>query len=380
MFLDLDEFQSVPGLKIVYLNVRSLLRHHEEVAASLLNGKVNVLVLGETWLHANVASSLIQVNGYFLLRYDRRTLTNAGNPKSGGGLCIYVRNELKVDLRLDLMFSSEDLELMVCTVSPDHQKRIKLLAVYRPPSGNLESALSRLANAIETMKAESSGETVVMGDVNVDYSQNSSQTRKVKNAMNKWFLYQHIAEKTRITHSAASLIDLAFSDIRFLSSAGVLNLNISDHLPIFIIKKKPRETGEFSYVTGRQYRDFDMCRFIDDLQDLKVEEVFSTDDPNEIWHRLYSFYLAVIDLHCPKKRLRVRKNRPQFISEELIKLMRDRDLAFKQARKSKVPRDWNQAKLLRSTVQTKLFEAKRDYIASQINKWRQSEVLETDSV
>lgn len=68
----------------MHLNVQSLIRHHEEVCASLPNGDTDILILGEMWLH----SSLIQVDGYFLLRYDRRTVNTMGNPKSGGGLCI----------------------------------------------------------------------------------------------------------------------------------------------------------------------------------------------------------------------------------------------------------------------------------------------------
>lgn len=154
--------------------------------------------------------------------------------------------------------------------------------------------------------------------------------------MGKWFLVQHTEDNTRITNTRTSLIDLTFSDINFFHCAGVLNLNIRDHLPIFIIKKKTKENKEFTYVMGRKYRGLDMLQFITHLRRIDSEFIFST---NEKLHKLYTHYMLVLVAHCRKMKLRVRVNRPQFLNDELIQLMRERDLAFRVARRSGRPHD-----------------------------------------
>lgn len=115
---------------------------------------------------------------------------------------------------------------------------------------------------------------------------------------------------------------------------------MSDHLPIFIIKKKTRETKNSTYVAGRTYCNLDMLQLAADLWRLDRENVFSTNDPNEIWHKLHAHYISVFDTHCPKKRLRVRMDQPSFLNNDLIQLMRDRDSAFKVAKRSGQLLDW----------------------------------------
>lgn len=75
-------------------------------------------------VHKNVVSSLIQVDGYFLLRHDRKTVNSSGNTKAGAGLCIFIRSTLKIDLHLQLFSSSEDLVMMAFTVRPNNQKKL----------------------------------------------------------------------------------------------------------------------------------------------------------------------------------------------------------------------------------------------------------------
>lgn len=141
-----EEFQRARGLKVLHLNIRSLLMHYEEVCTTLLDGTVDVLVLGETWLNNNVSSSLLYVDGYHLLRYDRKTLTKTGTRKARGGLCIYVKDKFDIKIHTTLFSSTEDLELMACTLCPQNQKKIKIIGLYRPPSCKLDVALDCLSN------------------------------------------------------------------------------------------------------------------------------------------------------------------------------------------------------------------------------------------
>lgn len=68
---ELPYVKSLKGVKIVHVNIRSLLCHIDELECELLDGSIDVLVLGETWLHRLIADSLITYEGYNLLRFDR---------------------------------------------------------------------------------------------------------------------------------------------------------------------------------------------------------------------------------------------------------------------------------------------------------------------
>lgn len=96
------------------------------------------------------------------------------------------------------------------------------------------------------------------------------------------------------------------------------------------------------------------------------EELFGDPDPNVIWRKLISHYAKIIEKHCPLKDLKVAQERPGYLTYEILGLMKDRDAAYKAARKEKTEALWTQAKALRSEVQRQLLRAKRDLI--QINQ------------
>lgn len=239
--MEVDVFKQISGLKVVHLNARSVLKHFEEISSTFLDGETAIVAISETWLHKNVATSLIHCDGYYLLRNDRRALSGSGSVKTGGGVCMYVRNDLQVTLNMSLNISNEYIELLACTISKEKQKKIDVMVAYRPPSAGLQGALDSLAEALDLAGWDLRGEKIILGDLNIDFAKNDSNVKKVNQVMRKWNLTQHVSQPTRVTKSTATKIDVIFSNVGYVKSVGVLNSNISDHLPIFLIKKKPRE-------------------------------------------------------------------------------------------------------------------------------------------
>lgn len=66
--------------------------------------------------------------------------------KPGGGICVYVRNNLETECFEHMDASNSDLELKVVSVSGLNHRRVNILTIYRPPSGNYANALSQLAD------------------------------------------------------------------------------------------------------------------------------------------------------------------------------------------------------------------------------------------
>lgn len=78
---DVDFVKQSKGIKIVHLNIRSLLANFDEIKVNLLDGCFDIVALSETWLHCLCLDSLLQANGYTLYRHDRQTKSLNGKTK-----------------------------------------------------------------------------------------------------------------------------------------------------------------------------------------------------------------------------------------------------------------------------------------------------------
>lgn len=98
------------GIKLVHVNVRSLLQHFDDIVVNLLDGTFDIVALTESWLHQNCSDNLIKVPGYKHYRLDRRVLNDNGTCKRGGGVIVYVRDTFSVTTHCLLDSSDHDLE------------------------------------------------------------------------------------------------------------------------------------------------------------------------------------------------------------------------------------------------------------------------------
>ena len=56
-----------------------------------------------------------------------------------------------------------------------------------------------------------------------------------------------------------SFLDLIFTDVEFICHSGIVDSSISDHQPVYLIKKKERISREYKFITGRSYSRYDKC-------------------------------------------------------------------------------------------------------------------------
>lgn len=101
----------------------------------------NVLLLGfsETWLTPRIHDNLIKIDGFNIIRQDRKL------PKRGGGLLLYVNSAADVkSLPWDMSCSDSNLEVLSANVVLPKQKIFLISLVYLPPSAEKAAALSEL--------------------------------------------------------------------------------------------------------------------------------------------------------------------------------------------------------------------------------------------
>ena len=85
------------------------------------------------------------------------------------------------------------------------------------------------------------------------------------------------------------------------SSAGVLDLHISDHVPVVLIKKKKKDSRENICFGGRGFINYSKDRLSDSLTNATKEIFRSTYDPNECCDLMQTFLEDFLDQTCPRK-------------------------------------------------------------------------------
>ena len=99
---------------------------------------------------------------------------------------------------------------------------------------------------------------------------------------------------------------------------------------------------------------------------LDNSDILTELDPNLCWRLILQKIINIADELCPLKQFRVKSNKPDWLTNELLELQRDREYFFDRARKTNNPGDWFIASRLRNRVNQAVRSAKADYIKGEL--------------
>ena len=179
--------------------------------------------LNETKLDSNIGDDEISIEGYSLVRKDRNT--------HGGGVALYVHNDIPFIKSLDLACELESISIEVKLLF------IKLLivtALYRPPGVPIE-----IFNLIDNRLDDENKECITIGDINCNSLEPAENCVKhINRIYRKHNLSQLIDEPTRTTSDTSTIIDhIVTNKPTCVSESGVIHCGISDHNVTFAIRR-----------------------------------------------------------------------------------------------------------------------------------------------
>ena len=358
-----------------HLNIRSLVNKYEQLKIELEKTKIEIFSISETWLTAGVNPNILQISGYNLIRYDRAMVDiDKGLPKRGGGLAIYYADSLSCDTKKWAHFniSSSYIEIQVVEFVRDKARNIIFINVYRPPNGNVQLMVDHMTNILSNVPRIDRKDVIFMGDFNVDLLSNTPDTKKLIRFSELYGMVQNIKSPTRVSSMSSSMIDLIFSNVTHVCTSGVIDMYLSDHQPIFLIKKMNTSLGQkkmkrkFIGRTYRAYTPMAMQNLIDDTIDLN--ELMSLRDPTECWDCLYHSLISIADRIIPEKQYTVNNELPAWLTPELLNLKKDRDYFFKKAKITGDDGDWFIARNLRNRTNIAMRAAKAEYVKEQLSE------------
>lgn len=135
------------------------------------------------------------------------------------------------------------------------------MPIYRPPSGNIKTAVNVLNDAFDLLNATRRLDVICLGDFNVDWlHQNDAKTTQIFYLVKKWNLL--VTKQTRVTNRSETLIALLLHNLTGINYCGPISLSLSDHFPIAICKKVCKQQSRSIKLTGRCYQNFDETQFL----------------------------------------------------------------------------------------------------------------------
>ncbi len=359
------------GLKLAHLNIRSLRNtaHFLQLKELVRTNRIDVLTISETWLNTTVTNKKLEIDGYKLHRLDRLY-------KKGGGVCAYVRKNIKSSVIKELTLIS-DTSFHQLWINLQYKKTKSLLACvcYRPPDCPLDcfenSLKPQYVHALSMRKS-----IIILGDLNCNMLDTTSREFKSLTEMTSELNLKKIIESpTRITDISQSLIDVILvSSPNTVRDSGVLNCTISDHLLVYVtLKLKPTKPAP-TYITVRSYRNYDPELFAADLasKSERLLSVFSVNDINEKLKIFDEVLQTTLDSHAPIKTLKVSGRPCPFVTPEIKELMSKRDRLHGLFLKTRSYSDWCNFKAARNAVKTELIKAQRNHVHNEVMKHKKN--------
>ena len=202
--------------------------------------------------------------------------------------------------------------------------------------------------------------------VNINFISKNSQTSELKKIMAKNTLRQIITDPTRIAEKK-TLLYLILTDSDYIKYSGVLDINISDHLPVFILRKKVNVRSPKCEFKGRSYRNYDKEMLSVKLNQYSWDEFYMLEDVNECWQTMIDRIMVTLDELCPIKTFSFTKEKQPWLDQELLNHLVNRDEAIRVAKRTGHPDDLVYARRIRNRTKTLMNKAKADFYINQLN-------------
>ena len=94
---------------------------------------------------------------------------------------------------------------------------------------------------------------------------------------------------------------------------------------------------------------------------------FDIRDPEEAWDYILNRLMPILDDMCPVRTFRIKNYRPEWITDELIEQIKDRDYFYKKAKADNGEDSWNIARHLRNVTNANIRNAKKEFVIDKLN-------------
>ena len=262
----------------------------------------------------DIPNNFVNIPDFNVFRYDKGR---------GGGVCIYVKDNLKVEsitLNIDRHPQIEDLWI---TVQSHKFPSFIIGCVYRHPHASHDSFdyLSEIFKFI-CLKKKS---VLALGDLNDDMLDSGN---KIGHIIRNNSLTQLVTKPTRITTTSSTLIDLIITNnLEIVRHSDVLPCHVADHELITLVinvkkEKRPPVTKTFRSLAG--YTPDQLCNLLLTKSSF-LNTILDTDEVNIQVLIFTNIFNECLDACAPLVTREIKRPPAPWIDSELKDAMKFRD-------------------------------------------------------
>lgn len=352
------------GLRIANLNIRHLVAKLDELRLLLCSNSIDIFGVCETFLDDTVGDELIRIDSYNTERKDRDF--SVSSKSSGGGVCLYVANQIQYVRRHDL--ETNDVESIWLEIRLPNTKPFLLCSLYRAPWEKVDW-VDKFEYQVETAISLKLDEMYILGDLNISFNNDNSQFSKNRRWSDFIYTYdfcQLINQPTRVTEHSSSIIDHIYvsnCNRHLVKECFVSDVSISDHYIVCFTRCSSRKyvnmSRPYHEIQYRSYKTFRSEEFVNDLALALANQNF-TENPNTTFQTFINIFSFILNRHAPLKMKRV-KNRykPEWLNDDILKARFNRDKYHKM-------KNWVQFRYWRNRVKSLIRCSKRNFFTNAI--------------
>ena len=174
-----------------------------------------------------------------------------------------------------------------------------------------------------------------MGDINLNLLDSSMNSVSYSSCFHSFGYECLINVPTRsVSGGSITLIDHVLSNLLCPPDVGVLETDITDHFPVFLRPTSAR----YSYSNCYTKLVFDKKTFLETVSNTDWSSVLDTNDPQVAYSRfltkLSSHYHSCSQVRKCKKKVASPQN--PWVTDNLLKAMRTREILFKKNKKTAI--------------------------------------------
>ena len=365
-------------MNIFHNNARSIMKEGRldeyNILFKSIDNPFNIMIFTETWLTEN-NKHLCNFEGYTPLHLLRPIDRHFDLKTKGGGVSIFIKNNIDFKYREDLCLSTPTTECIFIELMHENKKYL-IGGVYRVPNTNVKEFCDSINRLIEPHRSH---EIVLLGDFNICLLQDNCHKQELQNIMQTNSLFPTILTPTRIASvlrdgqlvTTQTLIDNIYLNTQNNFKSGSLEVTISDHFPVFTILSdcKIPATNEETIIYYRLINDITLRKFRYALANsAELNDLFSNYTIETIFSQFLTIFTKLYEHYFPIKQLKLTRKgiyKP-WINLTLISRMKIKDNLFKLSKRNLIDRKtYND---FRNLLNTQIKNAKREYYTNKFNE------------
>ena len=233
-----------------------------------------MITLTETWLDKS-KQDLYDMPKYNCINRFRKQ-------RRGGGVSLYIRNDIKYMSRPDLEYFDGEMESLFIEIDKNVfnlASNVVVGVIYRMPNTCMEIFNDRMSDIMNIVQRERKT-CYFLGDPNVDLLKYESHqsTAAFLDTLYSYNVFPLITKPTRVTRESATLIDHVLTNIFYINSKhvqGILCTSISDHYAAFHIAGNAGITSADD-TPVRNFSQNNMTQFANEMENVDWEFIKKT--------------------------------------------------------------------------------------------------------